>query len=453
MAGMAGTAGTAGMAGTAATAEHAERTTSPVVSPLADQRKPTYLNIAGAQRPLTSPVDGQTVDRARAYRKARLVEQVRLAECDAIVLYDPVNIRYALDISNMQVWMMHNAFHYAVVCADGTAVDFPYAGSEHLSAELPGVHEVRRARTWTFQEALSTMTSAEVARQWATEIASLAREHGGGCGRIAIDTCEPTGLAALAAAGLQTIDGYPLTERARYIKSDDELAMMRWTIAVADAGIHRMYLASAEPGRTELEIWAELHHENIRNGGEWIETRLLSSGPRTNPWFQEASHRVTAAGDLLAFDTDMIGPYGYCADVSRTWTVGHVEPTPAQRDLYLHAHDQIQHNASLLRAGVGFREIDAQSWPIPERFAAQNYGVILHGVGLADESPWIATRPGFAGSHSDRAEYALEAGMVVSVESYCGEVGGTDGVKLEAQYVITETGAERLDAFPWEQWY
>ena len=158
------------------------------------------------------------------------------------------------------------------------------------------------------------------------------------------------------ASGLEIVDGYPLTERARQIKSADELEMLRWTMAVCDAGMHRLRTASAEPGRSELEIWAELHHENIRNGGEWIETRLLSSGPRTNPWFQEASQRVTRVGDMLAFDTDMIGPYGYCADVSRSWTVGHVPPTPAQRDLYLQALEQVEHNAALLRAGLGFRE-------------------------------------------------------------------------------------------------
>lgn len=421
-------------------------------SPFSDERKPVYLNVVAADRPLASPVSDATVEAARAYRKGRIVEQIRATDCDALLLYDPVNIRYALDVSNMTIWMMHNAFHYAVVCADGTAVDFPYAGSEHLSAALPGVSEVRTATTWTYQESMGEETTEAVVRRWAAEIAELARSHGGGSGRIAVDSCEPSGVAALRASGLEIVDGYPLTERARQIKSADELEMLRWTMAVCDAGMHRLRTASAEPGRSELEIWAELHHENIRNGGEWIETRLLSSGPRTNPWFQEASQRVTRVGDMLAFDTDMIGPYGYCADVSRSWTVGHVPPTPAQRDLYLQALEQVEHNAALLRAGLGFREYDARSWRIPERFQAQNYGVILHGVGLADESPWIATHPTFPGSASDREDLALEAGMVVSVESYCGEVGGAEGVKLEAQYLVTETGAERLDQLPWEDW-
>ena len=50
---------------------------------------------------------------------------------------------------------------------------------------------------------------------------------------------------------------------------------------------------------TELDVWSMLHEENIKNGGEWIETRLLASGPRTNPWFQEASFRTLSEGDMV----------------------------------------------------------------------------------------------------------------------------------------------------------
>jgi Xaa-Pro dipeptidase len=40
--------------------------------------------------------------------------------------------------------------------------------------------------------------------------------------------------------------------------------------------------------------------------------------------------------------------------------------------------------------------------------------------------------------------------MTVCVESYLGEPGGPDGVKLETQVWIGETGVERLDSFPFE---
>ena len=44
----------------------------------------------------------------------------------------------------------------------------------------------------------------------------------------------------------------------------------------------------------------------------------------------------------------------------------------------------------------------------------------------------------------------LEAGMTVCVESFMGEAGGREGVKLEQQVLITETGVELLSTYPFE---
>ncbi len=45
----------------------------------------------------------------------------------------------------------------------------------------------------------------------------------------------------------------------------------------------------------------------------------------------------------------------------------------------------------------------------------------------------------------------LEPGMVVCVESYVGRHGGYEGVKLEQQVLITETGHECLSSYPLDQ--
>ncbi|MEW9838409.1 M24 family metallopeptidase, partial [Mesorhizobium marinum] len=122
-------------------------------------------------------------------------------------------------------------------------------------------------------------------------------------------------------------------ESARLIKSPDEMLAMRRAIVACEAAMGEME-AALRPGISENELWAELHHGNIARSGEWIETRLLSSGPRTNPWFQECSSRKIEAGDLVAFDTDLIGPYGFCADLSRTWLCGDGQASNEQRDLF-----------------------------------------------------------------------------------------------------------------------
>lgn len=273
----------------------------------------------------------------------------------------------------------------------------------------------------------------------------MLRQHGGGNRRLAVDKLEPLGVDALRKRGVTLVEGQELTEKARCIKSDAELDLMRWTVRVCEAGMARMYEHS-EPGRTENEIWAELHFENIRSGGEWIETRLLASGPRTNPWFQECSDHVCQEGDILAFDTDLIGPYGYCADLSRSWTVGHTRMSNAQRDLYAAAREQIDHNLAQLKAGLSFREFNECSWRIPEKYQPCRYSVALHGVGMADEWPSVALHPDFGRAYDG----VFEENMVVCVESLIGEAGGRECVKLETQALITANDAERLDSFPWE---
>ncbi|NEU36164.1 aminopeptidase P family protein, partial [bacterium LRH843] len=75
-----------------------------------------------------------------------------------------------------------------------------------------------------------------------------------------------------------------------------EIRAMRCSVHACETAMQKMeYFARAEVPRggvSEDDIWAVLHAENIRRGGEWIETRLLTSGPRTNPWFQECGGRI-----------------------------------------------------------------------------------------------------------------------------------------------------------------
>lgn len=409
-----------------------------------DLRKREYLNAEGADKPLRSPIPHATLQRARAYRKQRIIDQVIAHDCAAILLYNPVNIRYALDVANMQVWMLHNAARYAVVCADGYGIAFEYRRSEHLARGIETVGEVRTARPWYYRTAGDR--APERIGAWADEIVDILRERGGGNMRLAVDKLDAAGVEALRQRGVTLIDGEEVAEKARAIKSADELELMRWTIRVCEAGMARMYEVSL-PGKTENEIWAELHFENARSGGEWLETRLLACGQRTNPWFQESSDAVCREGEILAFDTDMIGPYGYCADLSRSWTIGHVRMSPRQRDYYRAARDQIEHNVGILRAGMAFDEFAQTCWRIPEKYQPCRYGLAFHGVGLADEWPSVPNHVDFARAYPG----TLEENMVVCLESLIGEENGPECIKLETQVLITANGATRLDSFPFEE--
>lgn len=383
------------------------------------------------------------LDAARIERLKRVRRQLELDDQDAILLYDPVNIRYSTDTTNMQVWTLHNRFRYALIIAEGPVVLWEFHNCEHLHDENPLVDEIRPAVNWTYFGVGDRID--DKVKYWARDLFGVLQKYHGDRPRLAVDTLEYDGVDALRHLGVEIANGEPIMERARMVKTAHEVELMRWTMQVCEAGIRRMH-EELRPGITEQQLWAWLHYENIRHGGEWIETRLLVSGPRTNPWMQEASARVMQQGELVCFDTDLIGPYGYCADISRTWTVGHVLPTERQRDLYRYAYEQIQTNAALLRPGISFRELSECAWPIPERFYENRYSFVLHGVGMGDEYPGVVHR----GSDWDRSgnDGFIEANMMVSVESYIGDAGGREGVKLEQQYLVTAAGAEAFCNFP-----
>ena len=405
-------------------------------------RKRLYLNEEGADKPLKSPVPHDVVVDARRYRIGRVREYLAKYDCAAALLYDPVNIRYAFDCTNMQVWTMHNPIRYAVIHTTGPGVMYEFKHCFHLSDGREAVDEVRGAIAWNFMFAGDRVD--EATKRWAAEIADEVRRHGGGNMRVAADKLDPHGARALEAEGLEVIDGMEVMELARSIKSDDELQLMRWTIRVAEAGMARLYEHSV-PGVTEQELWAHLHFENARSGGDWMETKLVTCGPNTNPWYQECSDRPCQEGEMISFDTDMVGPYGYCADISRSWTCGYTPMNDTQRRLYRTAREQIEHNLGILRAGMTLAEFNEQSWRIPDRHVDYRYTVVAHGCGLCDEWPSILPHTDF---HMN-ANAVLEKNMVMCVESLIAEAG-TESVKLETQVVLTETGCERLDTFPWE---
>jgi len=381
--------------------------------------------------------------RMRAYRLGRVQQMLQERDLAGVLLYDPINVRYANGSSNMQVWILHNQHRYCWVPATGKTVLFDYPPAVHLAEHLETIAEIRPARTWTYFGAGDDY--GKKVTVWADELADVIRETSGGETRIAADHLDPLGAKAMEERGFSIHNGQEVMERARAIKSDDEIQAMLISISVCEAGMAKMQ-QELRAGITENELWSHLHQVNIAKGGEWIETRLLASGGRTNPWFRECSDRIIRAGELVAFDTDLIGPFGYCSDLSRTWFCGPGRPTDEQKRLYSYAYEQVQTNIDEMRAGRTFREVAETSWRVPNEFVARRYGSMTHGVGLADEWPHL--------TFSDKADTSmpgtLEAGMTVCVESYIGAEDGNEGVKLEEQVLVTEDGPQRLSTYPYE---
>jgi len=379
-------------------------------------------------------------DKLRSYRLDRVKKELEKNNLEACILFDPVNIRYALDTVNMSVYNMHNLTRYCFIPVSGPAILYEYFNCEILSKHLDLIDEIRPAITWDY---FGNGDQADLQLdKWVNEVKDLSNSYFKNK-KIAIDVINGPAVTALNQSNIKVVDAKLILEQARVIKSSEELKCMKAAIDVAEIGVTKMR-NELKAGMTEDELWSILHKTNIEHGGEWIECRILSSGERTNPWMQESSNKVIQKGEIVSFDTDMVGPYGYCADISRAFVEGH-KFNDDQKKLYQMAVEQINHNYRLIKSGTSFKEFTEKSWKLPEEYYGNRYSCMLHGIGLCDEWPAIKYP-----TDGGQREGHFEKNMTITLESYIGKVGGKEGVKLEQQYLVGENNLELMSHHPLE---
>ncbi|MFL2801066.1 MAG: M24 family metallopeptidase [Paracoccaceae bacterium] len=258
-----------------------------------------------------------------SYRKERVVRQLQENKVDAILLFDPLNIRYATGTSNMLLWNTHNPFRSCLVFDDGHCILWDYQESTHyVESNYLYIDEVRTGASMFYFAKGDKVKSA--AENFSDQVGQAFKQKGKNTKKLAIDKIMLDGFKSLENRDFKIENGEKIMEHARSIKSAEEIKAMRCSISACETSMHIME-NKTKPGMTENDIWSILHSENIKRGGEWIETRLLSSGTKTNPWFQECGSRILQNNEIVAFDTDLVGCYSMCTDISRTWWVGDQE--------------------------------------------------------------------------------------------------------------------------------
>ena len=377
-------------------------------------------------------------ERLHQYRSGRLIAEMQKHNVSLCIMVNPISLRYAINYRNYAAFMSHIPSTYLFMAVDGPVMlynafepDLPNSSKrvgQHISYFYAG-EELHH-----------------FAAKFAEDVDSYLIEIGSQNRRIGVEYVNPSITQALERRGIEVIDGVMITERARLIKSEDELACIRWSVAVAQHGAAKVQEA-LRPGVSEVQLWALLNYANLANNGDWHDGRMLASGPRINPWLQEASERKLESGDLVGFDTDMIGPMGYFADLSRTFHCGPDKPSIRQKEVYRLAMQEIEHNLLLIKPGNTFSHIQEHAFSVPEEFQKNAYPCIVHGVGMCDEYPHL--NPKFRGKLP--YDETLQPGMVLCIESYMGANGESVGVKLEQQVEVTETGYELMTTYPYEE--
>jgi Xaa-Pro aminopeptidase len=386
---------------------------------------------------------GQPADDLLAQRKQRLIDVMGEHHVPALLTADPISILYATGARNMTVHGLTGPDRFVLLLADGPTILYEFAGCEHLAVGLPTIDDIRPAPG----------ISAKKTLYYHDEISSFADEVRAECGRhlghdspvLAVEKMDFPMTDALRARGFQLADATLVMQLAMAIKQPAEVMAIRRSMAVVEMATSELEAAIA-PGVTEIEVWATFHRALIANGGEYVVTRLLQSGPRTFPYFLEASDHRLADGDLVCFDTDAMGLLGYSIDFSRTFFCGRGEPTDTQKFLYRLALEQLEHNGSNLVPGRSFEQFARLAFEVPEPYQAYGYYQLAHGLGLAGGHPNVPR----AGDGRYGLPGDIEPGMVLCVESYIGDPNSAQGVKLEDQFLIHTDHVEKLSNYPFD---
>lgn len=377
----------------------------------------------------------------RDYRQGRLRASLEKRGIEVAVLSNPMSTRYAADLMEYALYMSRTPTAMLVFPVEG-----PVIGS---GVYMPDTDRIdRRIPSFNLSTFDAGLDMADRSRQFADYMKNHLMELRvfDSRPRVGLDRMDPSTVQAMMQVGIDCVDVNGAVEEAKSVKSVEELTLMRHAIDVAQLGMATMR-EQMRPGVTENELFSILNQVNIAHGGYWCDGRMLASGHRINPWLQEASDKVVEDGDLVGFDTDMVGPNAYFADISRTWLCGDGKPTSPQKELYQRACDEVYSNMELVRAGVTFREVSMKAFRHPDEFLDQRYPCLAHGVGMCDEYPKIACPYDWDAIGYDGV---IEAGMVLCIESYVGKTGETDGVKLEQQVLVTDAGCEILSTYPLE---
>ena len=378
--------------------------------------------------------------RLREGRLARLQAAMRARGVEACLLFNDPNIRYATGTSAMPIWSNTTFVRCALVAAEGPPILFDYPNAVHLFRDAASslALDVRPMTAWEFYDDTETRAAA-----FGRQIADALRERGVTSKRLAVDRLGTPGFVALTRKGLELFDSAPVTTAARAVKTPEEIELLQGNGTIVVEMLGNLERAIA-PGVRERDLLAILSETLLRRGGEHLATSTVCSGPNTNPWRAEATARPIEAGDLLYVDTDAVGVEGYFFCVSRAFLCGDRPPTPEQRELYRVANDWIAAMRERIRPGLTCRELAERAPRLPSKYLPQRYEVMIHSIGLEEESPSVA----YPDDPQPNGGWVLEESMALVVELYVGEPGGREGVKLGDQVLLTANGLRDLAPYP-----
>jgi Xaa-Pro aminopeptidase len=359
-------------------------------------------------------------------------------ELDALVVRAPDNVVYLTNFWGMK------GYDACVFPREGEPVLICLEASEDDAARTAWTTDVRLFKGYDERDP----------RPPTARVLEVAREAAQGYGRIGLELTlgtqasdrmvgEPTTFTRdwFAAFG-DAADATPLLVAARSLKTGQEIERMRLANDIAAAAMEHCKLV-IEPGMSEAQIAAEwvgfVHGEGTGWEGK-VDLALgfslvwSGSGIRT---FTATTARPVVEGEPTLFEIWVCAD-GYWCDHTKNLVVG--ELTMEYGELERGLMEVYKDAVDFVRPGASFAELDRR---IREGitgigFPGQPSHPICHGVGARAHEPPYAHQAGGG---------VMASGMVLAIEPGC-YIDGGGGLRVEDNFLVTDSGAEKLSPFP-----
>jgi Xaa-Pro dipeptidase len=273
---------------------------------------------------------------------------------------------------------------------------------------------------------------------------ALAARPGAAVGRIGVERASAAGIVEGALttrfAGPKIEDALASLLRLRKRKEQDEIEEIRTSLSYC-ATAYRSARYMMTPGNTELDVYLAMYADIVKEAGTSIPfPGDFACGHRSIRGGGAPTTRALEARDLFPLDL-FPAPALYFGDTCRTFVVGG-RPDDAQMRAWETVCAAVEMGERAVRPGVRARDVyrqvkdflDAQ--PVTQRSFWHHLG---HGIGFhGHEAPRII--PG--------SDDVFEVGDVFTLEPGCYVESLGGGIRLEDNYVVTETGIENLFNFP-----
>ena len=376
------------------------------------------------------PRDDAKLDRVRAL----MAED----ELDALVVRAPDNVLYLTNFWGMKGY---------------DACVFPREGDPVLICLEASAEDAART-AWTSEVRLIRGYDEADPRPPLARTLEAALDAARGHGRVGLELSlgtqasdrmvgEPTTFTkAWFDAFPQATDGTPLLNRARMIKTAQEVERMRLANEIAAAAMDHVR-EHLRPFMKESEA-AALWQGYVHGAGTGWRGKVELALPFSLVWSGPGIKTFTATGDLPVREGEpvlfeiWVCTDGYWADHTKNLVFGELteryrELEHALMGIYARAVDHCRPGASLAELDILVREGIADAG-----YPGQPSHPICHGIGARAHEPPYAHQAGGG---------TIEEGMVLAIEPGMYWEGG-GGLRVEDNFLITATGAEKLSPFP-----